>query len=221
MASQVGASTEASTAEPLEAARRTTVSWEIVAKAWHARKTDEELRRTWIAQQRQQSRPSSAAQASSSDPPSAASQPIPELDEVVERIKADKTLDPHERRLLGCIVDVASMPTTFASVHLPVKTIDAIRTMVSLPLLYPQAFQQGILKTHSMNGALLMGPPGVGKTLLARAVARESGARMLVVKPSGTPSSSAIYSLLMIIWNQMLWTWYVESSLLGCDSFLI
>lgn len=104
-------------------------------------------------------------------------------------MKVDKTLDPHEKRLLGCIVDTGAMPTTFASVHLPVKTIDAIRTMVSLPLLYPEAFEAGILKTHSMTGALLLGPPGVGKTLLARAVARESGARMLVVKPSGALSS--------------------------------
>ena len=38
------------------------------------------------------------------------------------------------------------MPTTFSSIHLPMKTIDAIRTMISLPLLYPKAFEEGLLK---------------------------------------------------------------------------
>ncbi|KAG9004252.1 hypothetical protein FRB94_002472 [Tulasnella sp. JGI-2019a] len=162
------------------AQRKTLVRWETVGLAWHARKLSQHQRKAWIAQQRQQPSTKETAFA----PPSNIADHVRESDELIERVKADKTLDPHEKRLLGCIVDTGSMPTTFASVHLPVKTIDAVRTMVSLPLLYPEAFESGILKTHSMTGALLLGPPGVGKTLLARAVARESGARMLVVKPS-------------------------------------
>ncbi len=58
------------------------------------------------------------------------------------------------------IIEIATMPTTFKSVHLPPATIDSVRTIVSLPLLHPEAFSSGILKTHSMNGVLLFGPPG-------------------------------------------------------------
>jgi SpoVK/Ycf46/Vps4 family AAA+-type ATPase len=79
---------------------------------------------------------------------------------------------------------VAELQTTFAQVHLPDTTIDSVRTIVSLPLLYPAAFRSGILAQHAMTGALLFGPPGTGKTLLAKALAKESGARMMVVKPS-------------------------------------
>jgi len=76
------------------------------------------------------------------------------------------------------------MPTTFSQVHLPPHTIDSVRTLVSLPLLHPTAFTSGVLKQHTMTGALLFGPPGTGKTLLVRALARESGARMMIVTPS-------------------------------------
>ncbi|KAF8682279.1 AAA protein [Rhizoctonia solani] len=105
-------------------------------------------------------------------------------DDLVEQVKNDPELEPHEDRLLGCIVNPAELQTTFAQVHLPDATIDSVRTIVSLPLLYPAAFRSGILAQHAMNGALLFGPPGTGKTLLARALAKESGARMMVVKPS-------------------------------------
>lgn len=149
----------------------TSVTWETVALAWKSYHQSHLHRKEWVKKQR-------PAQTSPLDP-------TPEFDDLIERVKADPTLEQHEKRLLGCIVDTVNMPTTFASVHLPAKTIDAIRTMVSLPLLYPQAFSSGVLKEHSMNGALLLGPPGVGKTLMARAVAKESGARMLMVKPSG------------------------------------
>jgi SpoVK/Ycf46/Vps4 family AAA+-type ATPase len=96
-----------------------------------------------------------------------------------------KELDEHEQKLESCIVTPDKIrATSFNDVHLPSKTIDAIRSMVSLPLLYPEAFNSGVLKSHSTNGALLFGPPGTGKTLLARATAMEAGARMMVVKAS-------------------------------------
>lgn len=79
---------------------------------------------------------------------------------------------------------VVSMTTSFTQVHLPAHTIDSVRTIVSLPLLHPQAFRQGILKEHGMTGCLLFGPPGTGKTLVVRALAKEAGCRMLMISPS-------------------------------------
>ncbi|TXT11022.1 hypothetical protein VHUM_01773 [Vanrija humicola] len=109
----------------------------------------------------------------------------PSSDPVVEALKKSKDLGKHERRLIGCIVDQNQLAkASFDDVHLPFKTIDGIRTVISLPLLFPEAFQSGILKDHTTSGALLFGPPGTGKTLLARAIAAESGSRMLAIQPS-------------------------------------
>lgn len=76
------------------------------------------------------------------------------------------------------------LTATFDQVHLPPATIDAVRTMVSLPLLRPEAFVHGVLKDHGMTGCLLFGPPGTGKTLVVRALAGEAGCRMIAVAPA-------------------------------------
>lgn len=95
-----------------------------------------------------------------------------------------KTCNAHEKKLLNGVVDASSIRTTFADVHVPSETVEALKTLTSLSLIRPEAFAYGVLATDKIPGLLLYGPPGTGKTLLAKAVARESGATVLEVSGS-------------------------------------
>ena len=54
------------------------------------------------------------------------------------------------------------------------KQLVSIREAIELPLRHPKLFQH--LGVRPPRGVLLYGPPGSGKTLIARAVANETGA---------------------------------------------
>ncbi|KAK0210669.1 hypothetical protein DFS33DRAFT_1378651 [Desarmillaria ectypa] len=161
----------------------TSVSWDAVARAWSGHRLSRNLRKSWMKDALPVTRTRSD-QDEDEDEPDQEEEKSESIDEVVDRLKNDPDLDGHEQRLLPCIVNTAAMPTTFSQVHLPTNTIDSVRTIVSLPLLHPEAFQQGILKEHTITGCLLFGPPGTGKTLVIRALAKEAGCRMMAISPS-------------------------------------
>lgn len=59
------------------------------------------------------------------------------------------------------------------------REVARVREMVELPLRFPHLFAR--LGVEAPKGVLLYGPPGCGKTLIARTVAREAGVHFLHV----------------------------------------
>ena len=71
---------------------------------------------------------------------------------------------------------------TLCHLHLTLLLLLQIRELVELPLRHPQLFKT--IGVKPPKGILLYGPPGSGKTLIARAVANETGACMPGFFPS-------------------------------------
>ncbi|GEM_PF-472849 len=81
----------------------------------------------------------------------------------------------------GLAATVRAIPSTrYSDVRGQDAAVQAVRDLVELPLRHAHLFAR-IGATAQAHGIILAGPPGTGKSLLARAVAGESGAHVEVV----------------------------------------
>jgi len=75
-------------------------------------------------------------------------------------------------------IEEGKVPTvTYEDIGGLKQIVPKIREMIELPLRHPEIFTR--LGIEPPKGVLLYGPPGCGKTLLAKAVANESGAHFI------------------------------------------
>ncbi|GIL71486.1 hypothetical protein Vretifemale_2031 [Volvox reticuliferus] len=92
-----------------------------------------------------------------------------------------------EKKLLAEVVPPEELGVSFDSIGALENVKETLREVVMLPLQRPELFTRGTL-TKPTKGVLLFGPPGTGKTMLAKAVASECGANFLYVSLSSVTS---------------------------------
>ncbi|XP_068250993.1 outer mitochondrial transmembrane helix translocase-like [Palaemon carinicauda] len=125
--------------------------------------------------------------------------------EVLQRlgIKERVSLSEYEMMIASQLVEPSRMNTSWSDVAGLSSVIRELRETLILPIQQRNRLQSSKL-IQPPKGVLLHGPPGCGKTLLARAVAKEAGARFINLDVSALTDkwygesqklSSAVFSL--------------------------
>ncbi|CAJ2644426.1 unnamed protein product [Trifolium pratense] len=106
------------------------------------------------------------------------------------------TENEFEKRLLGDVIPPSDIGVTFDDIGALENVKDTLKELVMLPLQRPELFCKGQL-TKPCKGILLFGPPGTGKTMLAKAVATDAGANFINISMSSITSKVRFASLFL------------------------
>ena len=94
----------------------------------------------------------------------------------------DLVLSQYEQTIAMEVVSPNEIPVTFDDIGGLDGIIEELTESVIYPLTMPHLYSQHSSLLSAPSGVLLYGPPGCGKTLLAKAVANESRANFISVK---------------------------------------
>ncbi|XP_059625690.1 uncharacterized protein LOC132268846 [Cornus florida] len=97
------------------------------------------------------------------------------------------TENEFEKRLLADVIPPGDIGVSFDDIGALENVKDTLKELVMLPLQRPELFGKGQL-TKPCKGILLFGPPGTGKTMVAKAVATEAGANFINISMSSITS---------------------------------
>ncbi|KAF8349389.1 P-loop containing nucleoside triphosphate hydrolase protein [Amanita rubescens] len=105
--------------------------------------------------------------------------------EVLERLgHGNLDLDEYERVVANEVIHPDNIDVTFSDIGGLDPIISHLREAVIYPLLYPKVFSATSSLISAPKGVLLYGPPGCGKTMLAKALAKESRATFINIAAS-------------------------------------
>ncbi|CAI9762448.1 unnamed protein product [Fraxinus pennsylvanica] len=132
-------------------------------------------------------KPESKSKKSSSENKSEGEKSIPSTKTDGENPSASKPPEvppdnEFEKRIRPEVIPPNEIGVSFADIGALDETKESLQELVMLPLRRPDLFNGGLLKP--CRGILLFGPPGTGKTMLAKAIANEAGASFINVSMS-------------------------------------
>ncbi|GME80957.1 unnamed protein product [Ambrosiozyma monospora] len=93
-------------------------------------------------------------------------------------------LNEYEKTILASVIPPDEIGVTFEDIGGLDSIIDDLQESVILPLTVPELFNQYGPLLQAPKGVLLYGPPGCGKTMIAKALAAKSQANFISIRMS-------------------------------------